>query len=194
MSGDRLSRSPLLMDRSESVVLVVDLQERLVAAQPEGERIVWNSRRLLDAAAALGVSCSGTEQVPAKLGPTVAALAARIPAAVAKSAFSAAACDELVDFWSDVGVRHVVIAGIETHVCVAQTALDLLAAGFEPRVVVDAVGSRFAVDHETALRRLEGAGVVLTTTEAAMFEWCERADDDAFRAVSALAKESQPTT
>ena len=70
-----------------------------------------------------------------------------------------------------------------------QTALDLAAAGFEPYVAVDAVGSRYAIDHEMALRRMESSGVILTTTETAMFEWCRTADRPEFKKISALAKE-----
>jgi nicotinamidase-related amidase len=77
-------------------------------------------------------------------------------------------------------------------VCVLQTALDLAAAGFEPYVAVDAVGARNTIDHGTALRRMESAGVVLTTTETAMFEWCRTADGPEFKRISALAKETGP--
>jgi nicotinamidase-related amidase len=86
----------------------------------------------------------------------------------------------------------IMLCGIETHVCVMQTALDLAAAGFEPYVAVDAVGSRYAIDYEFALRRMEASGVILTTTEAAMFEWCRTADRPEFKKISALAKESPP--
>jgi nicotinamidase-related amidase len=86
----------------------------------------------------------------------------------------------------------VLVCGIETHVCILQTALDLAAAGFEPYVAVDAVGARQTVDHETALRRMESAGVILTTTETAMFEWCRTAEAPEFKTISALAKEKPP--
>ena len=85
------------------------------------------------------------------------------------------------------------VCGIETHVCIQQTALDLAAAGFGVYVAVDAVGTRHAVDQETALRRMESAGIVLTTTEAAMFEWCSQAGTPEFKQISALAKESPPS-
>jgi nicotinamidase-related amidase len=81
---------------------------------------------------------------------------------------------------------------VETHICIAQTALDLTAAGFTAYVAVDAVGSRHAIDRETALRRLESAGVIMTTTEAAMFEWCGTAGTPEFKQISALAKETPP--
>ncbi len=193
MPSQRLSRSPSLMSRDESALLVIDLQERLLAAQPDAKRIVWNTRRLLDGAKALGVATAATEQVPDKLGATAPELAERLPSPLTKQDFSAGMCEELLAGWRESGVRHVVLAGIETHVCVAQTALDLVAAGFEPQVAVDAVGSRYGIDHQTALRRFESQAVTRTTTEAVLFEWCETADDPAFKAISALAKETAPS-
>lgn len=192
MRSQRLTRNPELMGIGDSALLVVDLQERLLAAQPDAERIVWNTRRLIDGGVALGLPVAVTEQAPEKLGPTTSDLAERLPAPIAKSAFSAGVCEELLDGWHASGVRHVVLAGIETHVCVAQTALDLVSMGFQARVVVDAVGSRFAIDHDTALRRLDSSAVGLTTTEAALFELCETADHGAFRAISSLAKQTAP--
>ncbi len=192
MPSQRTSRSPLLMSRDETALVVIDVQARLLTAQPAGPTIVWNTRRLLDGAKALGITAAVTEQVPEKLGATVSELAERLPEPIAKQDFSAGACEGLVTELREAGARHVVLVGIETHVCVAQTAMDLLSAGFEPLVPVDAVGSRFAIDHETSLRRLEGSGVTLTTTEAVLFEWCETAADPAFKAISALAKETAP--
>ena len=87
------------------------------------------------------------------------------------------------------GIHRVLVCGIETHVCVQQTVLDLLAAGFQVLVAVDAVSSRFAIDHETALRRMEASGALLTTTEAALFEWCGEAGKAEFKEISKLAKE-----
>jgi nicotinamidase-related amidase len=86
----------------------------------------------------------------------------------------------------------VVLCGLETHVCIAQTALDLLETGYGVCLAVDAVGSRYALDHEVALRRLEAAGVVLSTAEAILFEWCRSADHPAFREMRSLLKASQP--
>jgi nicotinamidase-related amidase len=192
MSGERLERSPLLMNRAESALLVVDIQERLLPVQPEGPRVVWNARRLIDGAKALGVVTAVTEHVPAKMGPTAPLLAERLPKPHTKTTFSCAECEELIQEWQDTGIRHVVLVGFETHVCVAQSALDLLSAGFEPKVVVDAVGSRFTIDHKSALRRMDASGVTLVTTEAVLCEWCETSTDPAFRTISALTKEKQP--
>jgi nicotinamidase-related amidase len=187
-----LPRSPELMRAADTALLLVDVQERLLAVLPERERVVWNCRRLLDGAKLLGVQVAVTEQNPEKLGPTAAALAEGSGPPAAKLAFSCGACGELFPAWQSAGVERVLLAGIETHVCIAQTALDLLAAGYRVYVAVDAVGARHAVDHDVALRRLESSGCVLTTTEAALFEWCERAGTDEFRRLSALAKQSPP--
>ena len=192
MTEENLRRSPELMHRDESALLVVDLQERLLTVQPQGARIIWNARRLLEGAAALGVQTAATEQVPDKLGPTADSLKPYLSVIEAKQAFSSAVCTSLLDQWRDANVRHIVLTGIETHVCIQQTVLDLIAESFEPKVVVDAVGSRFDIDHKVALRRLESSGAVLTTTEAVLFEWCETSADPAFKKISNLAKETWP--
>jgi nicotinamidase-related amidase len=187
-----LPRSPELMNREDSALLVIDAQETLLGLIAGRNRIVWNIRRLLDAAAALGVPVAGTEQYPEKLSPTVPELKERLGPAPDKLAFSACVCGEIFERWRADCRFRVLVCGIETHVCIMQTALDLVAAGFEPYVAVDAVGARYAIDHDTALRRMESAGVVLTTTEAAMFEWCRTAEASEFKKISALAKEQPP--
>jgi nicotinamidase-related amidase len=187
------TRSPELMNRKDTALLVVDAQEKLLAVLPNHGRIVWNIRRLLDAARALGVPMAATEQYPEKLGPTPPELRKHLGSVPSKLRFSACACSEIFERWKVDGRFRVLLCGIETHVCVMQTALDLAAAGFEPYIAVDAVGARHSVDHETALRRMDSAGVILTTTEAAMFEWCREAGTPEFKLISALVKELPPT-
>jgi nicotinamidase-related amidase len=187
-----LPRSPDLMNAEDSALLVVDAQVKLLEIIPQRARIVWNIRRLLDAADALHVPIAATEQYPDRLSPTVPELRERIGAAPNKMCFSACVCGEIFETWRADNRYRVLLCGIESHVCVFQTALDLVAAGFEPYVAVDAVGSRYTIDYEMALRRMESSGVTLTTTETAMFEWCRTADRPEFKKISALAKESPP--
>ena len=187
-----LPRSPEFMNREDSALLVVDAQQKLLELIAGNKRIIWNIRRLLDSAAALGVPIAGTEQYPDKLSPTVPELKERIGPMPDKLCFSAGVCGDIFDAWTQDGRSRVLFCGIETHVCVLQSALDLIAAGFEVYIAVDAVGARYAIDHDTALRRMESAGVVLTTTETAMFEWCRTAELPAFKKISALAKEKPP--
>ena len=183
-----MRRSPELMNRDDTVLLVVDIQERLLPAIDGGDRLVWNVRRLLEAARTLDLAIAATEQYPEKLGSTVEPLAGMLSQRHSKLAFSCIGCEELTARWEP--ARHrVLVCGIETHVCIAQTALDLMSAGYRIYVPVDAVGSRYLLDHETALRRMESSGVTLTTTEAAMFEWCRIAGTPEFKIISALAKE-----
>jgi nicotinamidase-related amidase len=190
--SNALPRSPELMNREDTALLVVDAQVKLLDIIPDNKRIVWNIRRLLDAAAALGVPFAATEQYPDRLSPTVPELKERIGAAPDKLAFSACVCGDIFEGWKADNRYRVLVSGIEAHVCVMQTALDLVAAGFTAYVAIDAVGSRCALDRDTAVRRMESAGVILTTTEAAMFEWCRTAEVPEFKTISALAKEKPP--
>ena len=172
-----------------AALLVVDLQTRLVPAIDGADRVVARSRLLVRAARLLGLPVFATEQVPNKLGPTVPELAELLPERWPKSTFHAGGAAGLWEALKARQVRHVALAGIEAHICVAQTALELLGRGFAVQVPVDAVGSRFAVDREVALWRLERAGAILTSAEATLFEWVETADHPQFRAISALVKE-----
>jgi len=193
----QLSRSPELMNAAETLLCVIDLQQRLLPVIDGHERIVWNARRLLNAARLLQLRAIATEQYPEKLGSTVESLATLLPEpAVSKLAFSAAGCTGLfAQQLSEIstGGRHrALLCGIETHVCIQQTAYDLLSAGYQVFLAVDATGTRHKHDHEIALRRMESAGVVLTTTEAALFEWCREAGTPEFKQISQLVKEPHP--
>lgn len=190
-------RSPELMSRHDTALLVVDVQEKLIGAVRNHRRVVWNVRRLIDGAHLLGLPVAATEQYPRGLGPTVAELAERLqrnnPAPFPeKTAFSCCACAQVLAGFREHGVVKVLVAGIEAHVCVQQTALDLLSEGYRVYVAADAIGSRYAVDYEFALRRMEAAGALLTTTEAALFEWCEVAGTPEFKQISALVRELPP--
>src|SRR3954454_1969892 len=132
--SSKLPRSPELMNREDSALLVVDAQVRLLEVIPQRARIVWNIRRLLDAANALGVPVAATEQYPDKLSPTVPELQERIGHATSKMCFSACVCADIFERWSADGRYRVLVCGIETHVCVLQTVFDLAASGFEAYV------------------------------------------------------------
>ncbi len=189
---ERLPRSPELMSRDDSALLVVDVQDKLISLIPHHARIVWNIRRLLDGAQVLGVPAAGTEQYPQGLGPTTRELAERLGALPAKVAFSCGGCPEIFNTWRAAGIFKILVVGIEAHVCVQQTALDLLADGFRVYLAVDAIGARYDLDYTTALRRLDSAGATLTTTESALFEWCDVAGTPEFKQISALVREPAP--
>ena len=195
--NDAPFRSPLLMNAGDSAIVVVDVQEKLIPLISGHQRIVWNINRLLDGAALLGVKVRGTEQYPNGLGGTIEPLAMKIKAQANeipdKTMFSCRECNSAFESLSAAGVHNLLICGIESHICVAQSSLDLLSQGFNVFVCVDAVGARHALDHETAMRRLESSGAVLTTTEAALFEWCEKAGSDEFKQISKLVQQEAPS-
>src|SRR6476619_4516223 len=133
-----LPRSPELISAEDSALLFVDAQVKLLEIIPQRARLVWNIRRLLDAADALHVPVSATEQYPERLSPTVHELRDRVGSAPSKLCFSACVCADIFEQWRADNRYRVLVCGIETHVCIMQTALDLAAAGFEPYVAVDA--------------------------------------------------------
>ena len=180
------------MSAEDTVLLVVDVQQKLVPAVAGGQRVVWNVRRLLDGAAILGLPVLATEQYPKGLGPTVPELAERIGEIPPKLSFSCYGCAEIVERLSSTGASKVLVAGIEAHVCVQQTVLDLLSAGFAVYVAADATGSRNRIDYETALGRMDSAGAAVTTTEAALFEICQTAGTEQFKQISQLVREPGP--
>ncbi|MEM8865974.1 MAG: isochorismatase family protein [Planctomycetota bacterium] len=191
-SENSLPRSPELMNAHDTALLVIDVQEKIMRAIAGSATLVWNIRRLIDGAGILGVPVEATEQAPEKLGPTVESLRSRLPEAKSKLAFSCGERGEIAGDWQANGLHRVLLCGVETHVCVQQTAFDFMAAGFRVYAAVDALGSRNAIDHQTALRRLESGGVTLTTCEAALTEWAVRAGTEQFKKISALAKEHAP--
>jgi nicotinamidase-related amidase len=192
MSANALLRSPELMNRDDSALLVVDMQARLLPLIAEHKRVTWNVGRLIDGAKILGVPIAATEQYPQGLGPTAPELAERLGAIPAKLAFSCGECADIFTGWRDQGIWKILVCGIETHVCVGQTVHDLLGEGFRVYVAADAVAARGHIDHDIALRRMDSAGATLTTTEAALFEWCGRAGSPEFKQLSQLIKQPMP--
>lgn len=181
-------RSPELLSRGTSRLLIVDVQEKLVPHIPIAESLIGNCAKLIRGAQTLGVPCSLTEQYPRGLGPTVEEIAQLFSdeAPAEKVRFS---CGEVLDWAAEPAENdryQIVVAGIETHVCVQQTVLDLLAAGFRVYIAADAVGSRNKFDWKTALGRMADSGAVVTTAESVLFEWCEVAGTPEFKTISKI--------
>lgn len=186
-------RSPERMIPTDTGLLVVDVQDKLIRLVPGYERIVWNIRRLLDGAALFKMSIQATEQYPQGLGGTTATLTDRLGTILPKVAFSCGDCSGVLSGWSERGIDKLLVCGFESHVCIQQTVLDALANGFfRVYVAVDAIGARGEIDHKIALRRMEASGATLTTTEAALFEWCQTAGTPEFKQISALIRETGP--
>src|SRR5438309_8358770 len=180
---------PTHMSAADTGLLVIDVQEKLMAKIPAADVVVRNIAFLIDSARLLSMPVAATEQYPKGLGPTVPELAARLPERPDKTAFSCCAVPAVVETFHREARPKVVLAGIETHVCVLHTALDLLALDFRVYIPVDAVASRFRLDHDVALRRLEDAGAILTTSEGCAFEWVGGSAHPKFRDLSRLVQE-----
>jgi len=200
----------MLLDATESQLVLVDYQERLMPAIHDGTAVLANARRLAEAARLLGVPVWGTEQNPSRLGANDAALRALCQRTLAKMHFSAA--EEGLGEWLRPAPKpqggnarslpkhlqkpqqpaderpSIVIAGCEAHVCLLQTALQLVEDEFEVWVVTDACGSRTERNRDAAFDRLAGAGAELVTTEMVIFEWLGSCENPAFKEALALVK------
>lgn len=176
-----------LLRAHKSCLLIVDVQEKLVPVVNDPEQLVANCAWLMGVASVLDVPMLISEQYPAGLGPTVAKLRTVAPAGawmekVHFSCTDAPACRARIEA---AGRAQMVLAGIEAHVCVLQTALGLMPAGKEVFVVADAVSSRRPLDMEMAMGRMRAAGVQVVTKEMVLFEWAHQSATDQFRALSA---------
>lgn len=180
----------MLLERERSLLLLIDFQERLVPAIAEGGARVARARLLLDVARILEVPVLASEQYPKGLGPTVPALRGRLDAGEihAKLTFSCGRDESLRAAMRASGRDQLVIAGVETHVCVLQTALDLRSRGREVFVVADATGSRDEERRRLGLERMRHEGVRILHSEMAAFEWLGQAGTDLFRKVAPLLK------
>jgi nicotinamidase-related amidase len=170
-----------LLDRGRTALIVVDVQEGFRPYESFAG-VAESCAKLVQAARILDVPLIVSEQYPKGLGHTSPEVGLEEETPIEKSVFSAARADG----FDLKGRNQAVVCGIETHVCVSQTVLDLLEHGVEVQVPANAVGSRHAIDYERGLERLERAGAVVTTVEAALFELLERAGTPEFKAVQKL--------
>ena len=186
-------QNPPRIVAQDSALLIVDIQERLVPVMYDHKKLIRRTARLIQGAYCFGVPLLVTEQYPRGLGETVAELSRHIvdPLCIEqKTRFSA--CIEPVRTQLELcGARSVIVAGIEAHVCVLGTCLDLIEAGYQVYLPWDGVTSRRREDKQAALERLTQAGAVPSTVEAVLFEWLGDADDRRFRQIQELIKGSE---
>lgn len=180
----------MLIEREKSLLLVVDVQEKLAPAIFEGEIAIRNNVRLLDGARQLGIPSFISEQYVRGLGPSIAEIrnAAVDAKFFEKTHFSCAAEAGVIEMLRAAGRQQILLTGMEAHVCVLQTALGLLAAGFDVFLIADAVSSRTPANRSAAIARLQSCGVHIVTTEMVLFEWLRKADTEEFRALLPLIK------
>jgi nicotinamidase-related amidase len=182
-----------LLVRSDCLVLVVDVQERLAPAIADGATVVERCRLLVEAARCLGVPVIASEQYPKGLGPTLEAVRTSLGDSprIAKLAFSCAREPEILRAVRASGRRTLLVTGMEAHVCVLQSALGFLDEGFAVAIVADATGSRRPESRTLALERARAAGCAVVDVEMTIFEWLERAGTDEFRTISPWIREGR---
>lgn len=176
--------------KDETIALVVDVQERLFGHIFNHEKLLHNMTILLQGLKHLNVPCIINEQYKKGLGETIPEIQAIVTADAhfEKVTFSCLQNPPTKEAVLAYKKKYAIVMGVETHVCVMQTCLDLLDSGMQPVLIVDCIGSRKQGDHDIAIQRLAHAGVILASYESILFELCESAKEPAFKAISHLVK------
>jgi nicotinamidase-related amidase len=179
-----------MLNSLEAVLVMVDFQGRLAGIVDRSELVTTNAIRLVKGCQALGVPILATAQVPEKLGPVLPELEESLEngSVIAKSSFSALREPDFQLALHKTGRKQVILTGIEAHVCVLQTGIDLLEAGYQVHVLSDGVFSRTAENHDLALKRLYEFGATLSSLEIALFEMVRTSKHPEFRTISRLIK------
>jgi nicotinamidase-related amidase len=178
------------LKRADCVLVVVDIQEKLLPVINDFISVLERSVKMVKAAQTLDVPVVFTQQYTKGLGATHSTLTDLFPdfSYVEKTTFNCFGSPEFTTRLTELKAETIVIIGIEAHICVCQTALEGLHRGFNVHVVADAVGSRTTVNKNIGLERIKQAGGVITGTELTIYEWIERSDSDAFRSMLPLLK------
>ncbi|MGH7792542.1 MAG: hydrolase [Thermodesulfobacteriota bacterium] len=181
------------IQKDKTALLVIDMQEKLMKAIPEEiqELITKNAGILIESAKTLGIPITVTEQYPKGLGLTIPEIKEKVGgdfSPIEKVAFSCARSPEFQLALKDTGRKEVLVCGIETHVCVLQTVIDLMNDGYTVYIPADAVASRRELDWERGTKLIEKTGAIVGTTETFIFQLLERAGTDEFKKISRLIK------
>ena len=185
-----IRRNEKILRKENSALLIIDIQKRILDVMQNPERVVINTVKLIDGIKILKVHIYYTEQYPKGLGETESTIknALGVTKAIQKLNFSCSGAGNLFNELKEKGITQIVVAGIETHVCVQQTVLDLLANNIQVNLAADAVSSRNSFDYETALNRMRLNGAEVTTTEAILFELLIVCGTEEFKKISKIVK------
>ena len=185
-----IERNKKILSREKTALLLIDIQEKILAVMKNHEQVIQNSLKLIKGFKTLNIPIFYTEQYPKGLGSTAAMLLKELEglSAIQKMSFSCSGAGNFFVRLKDNNVSQVVVAGIESHVCVQQTTLDLLANGFQVDVAADAISSRKEIDYKFALDRMGTHGAEITTTESILFELLNVCGTEEFKAISKIVK------
>ena len=179
-----------MLQRTNTVLLLIDIQGNLAHAMPDKEDLFRNVQTLLQGGQMLDIPVLWVEQNPRGLGPTIPEIAASLPGlqAISKMSFSSCRNEHFMQALTALDRKQILITGIEAHICVYQTAVELMAAGYEVQLVTDAVAYRNPQNKTIGLQRMKDAGASWTSVETALFELLGTAEDERFRAILKLVK------
>jgi nicotinamidase-related amidase len=187
LSTGRFSK---LLKRENTALLIIDIQERILPVILNHQMVIENTIKLIKGFRVLDIPIYYTEQYPKGLGPTASAIKAELSGmeALQKLTFSCSGAGDLFKELKEKNIKQVVVTGIESHVCVQQTVLDLLENGIQVNLCADAVSSRKEIDYKTALDRMRHHGAEVTTSESVLFELLNVCGTDEFKQVSKIVK------
>ena len=179
-----------LLSQEDSVLMVIDMQGNLYESMQDKQFLQENVGKLIRGMQVFGIPVIVTEQIPEKIGTTIAPVAELLPesARIPKSDFSCCGDEKIMKALRAVERRQVLLCGIEAHVCVYQTAIDLLGFGYEVHVVADAVSSRTVLNRKIGIRKMRDEGAHLASTEMVLFELIRTADDPRFKEIFKIVK------
>lgn len=180
-----------MLELTNAILVCIDIQGNLAQAMHNRERLFENLRRLLSGMRVLAVPVIWTEQNPEKLGPTLPQIAQCMPAGLrplSKMSFSCCGCEAFMRELAAGKRSDVLLAGIETHICVYQTAVDLMARGYRVHIVADCVASRTPDNRDIGMEKMRAAGACATSAETALFELLRTAASPLFKQIAGIVK------
>jgi nicotinamidase-related amidase len=188
--GYKLITHSSFLGIDNTFLLIIDVQEKLWRVMYEKEKLLDNLQRLIRGAQVLGIPIIMTEQYPQRLGPTVPEIINLLPdiKPIAKLSFSCCGDKNILKELEKLNRKQVLITGIESHVCVYQTAIDMLNSGYEVQAVTECISSRTMENRKLGLKRMNQAGAVLTGVEMVLFELLKIAEGEKFKAISKIVK------
>jgi len=179
-----------MLEVDQTALLIIDVQDRLYRAMHEKEVLAENIEKLIRGIRVLGIPLIATEQYPGGIGPTIPKIASLLEGVpvISKLSFSCCGDPVFLDAFRALNRKQVIIAGIESHVCVYQTTMDLLDRGYEVQIVADGVSSRTAWSRDLGLQKMRDEGAKITGTEIVLFELLKSAEAETFREISQIIK------
>ena len=188
---NRLNNNRQVILEDETLLLIMDMQEKLINNIKGNQLLIFNIKKLIDACNLLNVRIAITEQNPLKLGMTLESVLDnnKYPK-FEKMEFSCSKNDRFINYIKKYDFKNIIVCGIESHICILQTSIDLLTKGFNILIPRDAIGSRSDIDNDTAFLRLISSGAVASTTESLICELCKSSNRKEFREISKILKNS----